>query len=157
MNEETALLQLTGDASVQQRFLEMSHLYDAAIREIRTRLEILDRGVSAFAMTSNPIHHIDSRLKSPQEHGWPSCCSASGLPLTVAAAAELPCRTSPACASCAITSTTSTSLADLLTGQQDIRAVAPPVDYIRPAQAQRLPQPAPDAAGAGVSVRATRS
>ena len=38
MNEETALLQLTGDASVQQRFLEMSHLYDASIREIRTRL-----------------------------------------------------------------------------------------------------------------------
>ena len=65
MNEETALLQLTGDASVQQRFLEMSHLYDAAIREIRTRLEILDREFSIL-YASNPIHHIDSRLKSPR-------------------------------------------------------------------------------------------
>ena len=47
------------------RFLEMTHLYDAAIREMRTRLETLDR---EFRMlyAYNPIHHIDSRLKSPK-------------------------------------------------------------------------------------------
>ena len=85
MNEETALLQLTGDASVQQRFLEMSHLYDAAIREIRTRLEILDREFSIL-YASNPIHHIDSRLKSPRS--ILAKLERKGLPLTVEAAEE---------------------------------------------------------------------
>ena len=85
MNEETALLQLTGDASVQQRFLEMSHLYDAAIREIRTKLEILDREFSIL-YASNPIHHIDSRLKSPRS--ILAKLERKGLPLTVEAAEE---------------------------------------------------------------------
>ena len=55
----------------------MSHLYDGAIREIRTKLEILDREFN-IRYASNPIHHIDSRLKSPrsiieklQRKGWP--------------------------------------------------------------------------------------
>ena len=116
MNEETALLQLTGDASVQQRFLEMSHLYDAAIREIRTRLEILDREFSIL-YASNPIHHIDSRLKSPRsilaklEH--------KGLPLTVEAAEEHLQDIDDIY-----------RLADLITRQQDIELVEQ-VDYIR--------------------------
>ena len=85
MNEETALLQLTGDASVQQRFLEMSHLYDAAIREIRTRLEILDREFSIL-YASNPIHHIDSRLKSPQS--IVEKLHRKGFPVTIESAEE---------------------------------------------------------------------
>lgn len=77
MNTETALMKLTGDAEIRQQFLEMTHLYDAAIREVRTKLEILDREFS-IRYASNPIHHIDSRLKSPksiieklERKGWP--------------------------------------------------------------------------------------
>ena len=118
MNEETALLQLTGDASVQQRFLEMSHLYDAAIREIRTRLEILDREFSIL-YASNPIHHIDSRLKSPRS--ILAKLERKGLPLTVeAAGVRIICNYIDDIY----------RLADLITRQQDIELVEQ-VDYIR--------------------------
>ena len=77
MDTELALIKLTGGRDLQQQFLEMSHLYDGAIREIRTRLEILDREFN-IRYASNPIHHIDSRLKSPrsiieklERKGWP--------------------------------------------------------------------------------------
>lgn len=85
MNEETGLLQLTGDRSLQQRFLEMSHLYDGAIREVRTKLEILDREFNIL-YASNPIHHIDSRLKSPKS--IVEKLQRKGLPVTVEAAEE---------------------------------------------------------------------
>ena len=77
MDTELALIKLTGGREQQQQFLEMSHLYDGAIREIRTKLEILDREFN-IRYASNPIHHIDSRLKSLrsiieklQRKGWP--------------------------------------------------------------------------------------
>lgn len=46
-------------------FIELEHLYDSAIREVKTKLEILD---SEFRTkyAYNPIHHIEDRLKSPQ-------------------------------------------------------------------------------------------
>lgn len=85
MSEETGLMQLTGDRSLQQRFLEMSHLYDGAIREVRTKLEILDREFSIL-YASNPIHHIDSRLKSPKS--IVEKLQRKGLPVTVESAEE---------------------------------------------------------------------
>lgn len=85
MNENTGLLQLTGDRALEQRFLEMSHLYDGAIREVRTKLEILDREFSIL-YASNPIHHIDSRLKSPKS--IVEKLQRKGLPVTVEAAEE---------------------------------------------------------------------
>lgn len=47
------------------KFIELEHLYESAIREVKTKLEILD---SEFRTkySYNPIHHIDERLKSPQ-------------------------------------------------------------------------------------------
>lgn len=47
------------------KFLELEHLYESAIREVKTKLEILD---SEFRtkFSYNPIHHIEDRLKSPQ-------------------------------------------------------------------------------------------
>lgn len=47
------------------RFIELEHLYESAIREVKTKLEILD---SEFRtkFSYNPIHHIEDRLKSPQ-------------------------------------------------------------------------------------------
>ncbi|MGM9648295.1 MAG: GTP pyrophosphokinase family protein [Eubacteriales bacterium] len=46
-----------------QKLLELQQLYNAAIKEIQTKLEILnDEFKVKFAR--NPIHHVESRLKS---------------------------------------------------------------------------------------------
>ena len=47
--------------------LRMEQLYEAGIKEIRTKLEILD---SEFKVKydHNPIHHIESRLKKPESN-----------------------------------------------------------------------------------------
>ena len=37
--------------------------YDAAIREMKTRFEILDADLE-YRFNRNPIHHMESRLKS---------------------------------------------------------------------------------------------
>lgn len=57
----------TGDLLVEEmyKFIEFEHLYESAIREVKTKLEILD---SEFRTkySYNPIHHIEDRLKSPK-------------------------------------------------------------------------------------------
>lgn len=56
-----------GDLLVEEmyKFIEFEHLYESAIREVKTKLEILD---SEFRTkySYNPIHHIEDRLKSPK-------------------------------------------------------------------------------------------
>ena len=47
------------------KFIELEHLYDSAIREVKTKLEILDSEFRA-KYSYNPIHHIEDRLKSPE-------------------------------------------------------------------------------------------
>lgn len=65
------------------KFIELEHLYESAIREVKTKLEILD---SEFRTkySYNPIHHIEDRLKSPQSileklqrKGMPFSCEAA--------------------------------------------------------------------------------
>lgn len=53
-----------GGMTFGQQYRELMQLYDAAVREVRTKVEILD---SEFRVryARNPIHHIDTRLKSP--------------------------------------------------------------------------------------------
>ncbi len=46
-------------------FLQLSHLYDSAIEVVKTYLGILDNEFSV-KFQRNPIHNIESRLKSPQ-------------------------------------------------------------------------------------------
>jgi putative GTP pyrophosphokinase len=46
-------------------FLVLQNLYDAAIKEISTKLEIIDNEFQIL-YSHNPIHHIESRLKSPE-------------------------------------------------------------------------------------------
>lgn len=46
-------------------FLQMRFLYESAVREIRTKLEILNEEFRV-KYARNPIHHIESRLKTPQ-------------------------------------------------------------------------------------------
>ncbi len=47
------------------QFIELEHLYESAIREVKTKLEILDSEFKT-KYDYNPIHHIEDRLKSPQ-------------------------------------------------------------------------------------------
>ena len=51
-------------AAFQQQYREMMQLYSAAVREVRTKVEILDEEFRT-RYAHNPIHHIDTRLKSP--------------------------------------------------------------------------------------------
>lgn len=46
-----------------QEYREMSQLYDGAIREIKTKLDILDEEFNV-RYAHNPIHHMESRQKS---------------------------------------------------------------------------------------------
>lgn len=45
--------------------LRMQQIYDAGIKEVRTKLEILDAEFKV-KHDHNPIHHIESRLKKPE-------------------------------------------------------------------------------------------
>lgn len=46
-------------------FITMRQLYGAAIKEIRTKLEILDDEFHV-KFDHNPIHHMEYRLKTPK-------------------------------------------------------------------------------------------
>ncbi len=64
-------------------FLNLQHLYDSAIEVVKTYLNILDNEFSV-KFQRNPIHNIDSRLKSPQS--IIGKLQKKGLPVTVEAA-----------------------------------------------------------------------
>ena len=66
-------------------FLDMRCRYQAALREVRTKLEILD---DEFQMrhSRNPIHHMESRIKTPQSIAQKLV--RKGLPLLPSAAME---------------------------------------------------------------------
>lgn len=49
--------------SLGESFFEMQHLYQSATREISTKLKILDDEFQ-FKHRRNPIHHMQSRIKS---------------------------------------------------------------------------------------------
>ncbi|MCR4963372.1 MAG: GTP pyrophosphokinase family protein [Firmicutes bacterium] len=48
-----------------QNFVAAQHLYNSAIKEITTKLEILNEEFQ-IRYDHNPIHHLESRLKSPK-------------------------------------------------------------------------------------------
>jgi len=64
-NEDIALFRESGAIEKMVDFASRMHLYNSAIKEIRTKLEILD-GEFQIKYDYNPIHHIESRLKSPR-------------------------------------------------------------------------------------------
>ena len=68
-----------------QEFLQLQHLYKAAMKEIRMRLEVLN---DEFRVTyaRSPIHHIESRLKSTES--IVEKLERKGLPVTVETAKE---------------------------------------------------------------------
>jgi putative GTP pyrophosphokinase len=52
-------------AEVLYDFMQLQHLYDSAIEVVRTYLNIIDNEFGV-KFQRNPIHNIESRLKSPQ-------------------------------------------------------------------------------------------
>ncbi len=60
-----SLMQPAGEAILNdlQKLLELQQLYNAAIKEIQTKLEILNEEFKV-KFARNPIHHVESRLKS---------------------------------------------------------------------------------------------
>ncbi len=58
LEDEEMLRQLEG-------YLQMQHVYNAAIREVTTKLQILDEEFQC-RYDHNPIHHMESRLKTPR-------------------------------------------------------------------------------------------
>lgn len=64
-------------------FLELQHLYDSAIEVVKTYLNILDNEFS-IKFQRNPIHNIESRLKSPQS--IIGKLKKKGLPITTESA-----------------------------------------------------------------------
>ncbi len=66
-----------------QEFLQLQHLYNAAIKEIKMRLEVLN---DEFRVTyeRSPIHHIESRLKTTES--IVEKLERKGLPITIDAA-----------------------------------------------------------------------
>ncbi len=58
LEDDEMLRQLDG-------YLQMQHVYNAAIREVTTKLQILDEEFQC-RYDHNPIHHMESRLKTPR-------------------------------------------------------------------------------------------
>ena len=85
MENELIIQEKTLYPNREQRYAEMLQLYDAAVREVRTKLEILD---SEFRVryARNPIHQINSRLKSRESIFGK--LRRKGLPETIEAAEE---------------------------------------------------------------------
>ena len=73
------------DSWAQKQYMEMVQLYDGAIREMRTKVEVLDAEFRV-RYDRNPIHHIDSRLKSPKSIA--DKLRRKNLPQTIEAAEE---------------------------------------------------------------------
>lgn len=57
LTEQQIKKSLEGYASVR-------HIYNSAVKEVTTKIEILDDEFHSH-FDHNPIHHIESRLKSP--------------------------------------------------------------------------------------------
>ena len=58
LQDDEMLRQLDG-------YLQMQHVYNAAIREVTTKLQILDEEFQC-RYDHNPIHHMEARLKTPR-------------------------------------------------------------------------------------------
>lgn len=66
-------------------FLEIEHLYDSAIELVKTQLNIFDNEFS-MRFQRNPIHNIESRIKTPQS--IVEKLQQKGMPVTPESAKE---------------------------------------------------------------------
>ena len=100
-------------------YVAMKCRYQSALREVRTKLEILD---DEFQMrhSRNPIHHMESRIKSPQSIAQK--LRRKGLSVSCEAAMDNLNDIAGIRVVCAYLNDTYT-IAGLLTGQDDIELV----------------------------------
>lgn len=107
-------------------FLGMRFRYQSAMREVRTKLEILD---DEFSMrhSRNPIHHMESRIKSP--NSIIQKLRRKGLPPTAQAAMENLQDIAGIRVVCAYLNDTY-AIAELLSRQDDLRIIRMR-DYIK--------------------------
>ena len=82
MNDAEKKPELQGDL---RDFLVMRNLYEAAARQLTLKFEILNDEFNVL-YARNPIHHIESRVKSAASIAAKLC--KKGLPLTIEAARE---------------------------------------------------------------------
>ncbi len=104
-------------APLMDDFGEMVCRYQSAIREVRTKLEILDAEFQ-FRHSRNPIHHMESRMKSAQS--VLQKLERKGLPLTMRAAMDNLYDIAGVRVVCAYINDIY-RIADLLTSQDDVR------------------------------------
>ena len=112
--------------AVAEGFITLRHRYQAALREVSTKLEILN---DEFHMrhSRNPIHHVESRIKSPESIAQK--LTRKGLPLTAEAAMEHLHDIAGIRVVCAYLND-AYAIAELLTSQDDVRLLQTR-DYIR--------------------------
>lgn len=111
---------------MMERYISIQCRYQSAIREVRTKLEIMDE---EFQMRNkrNPIHHMQSRMKS-----FPSIIqklTRKGLPITLETAMDELTDIAGIRVICSYIDDIYT-LADLLTSHDDIRLISRQ-DYIK--------------------------
>ena len=104
---------------IAEDYVIMKCRYQSALREVRTKLEILD---DEFQMrhSRNPIHHMESRIKSPQSIAQK--LKRKGLPITPQAAMENLNDIAGIRVVCAYLNDTY-AIGEMLTGQDDIQLV----------------------------------
>ena len=68
-----------------QEYLQLQHLYSAAMRQLQTRLEVLNDEFQVM-YARNPIHHIESRLKTSRS--IVDKLRRKGLPVSMRSAME---------------------------------------------------------------------
>ena len=107
-------------------FLAMQCRYQGGIREVRTKLEILDDEFS-MRYQRNPIHHMESRIKTPQS--IIEKLQRKGLPLSAESAAQNLGDLAGVRVICGYINDIYT-IADLLTQQDDITLIRTR-DYIK--------------------------
>ncbi len=66
-------------------FARMQHIYNSAVKEMTTKIEILDDGFHS-RFDHNPIHHIESRIKSTMSIA--KKLEKSGFPVSLESATE---------------------------------------------------------------------
>lgn len=108
------------------QFVELEHLYESAIREVKTKLEILDSEFRA-KYSYNPIHHINDRLKSPQS--MLEKLQRKGLPVSIQSVRENLHDIAGVRVICNYIDDIYT-VADLLTNQDDVKLLTKK-DYIK--------------------------
>ena len=108
------------------QFMELEHLYESAIKEVKTKLEILDSEFKT-KYDHNPIHHLEERVKSPQSileklnrKGLSFSCDNARQALNDIAGVRVVCNYID----------DSYTVADLLTAQDDVKLIKRK-DYIQ--------------------------